>query len=197
MTRHTLTQLTQTALSTAVVSILSQIALLTPTGVPVTLQTFAAAFAGYLLLPRLAVCSIALYLCLGAVGVPVFAAFRGGLPHLFQLTGGFLWGLPALSFFCGIGGRTVSKKTEKDTSGALSITNVLITNTLRIVPGLFGLGICHILGILQYAWLSGQSFRACFLLVSAPYLLKDMISVAAASLLGRSVRARLTKADLI
>lgn len=196
MTKHSHSHLTQVALSAAAVCILSQIALLTPTGVPVTLQTFAAAFLGYLLLARLATCSIALYLCLGAVGMPVFAGFRGGLPHLFQLTGGFLWGLLALSFFCGMGGKAGIKKAGTDRSGLPSMANALLTNILRIVPGLFGLGLCHLLGILQYSWLSGQSLRTGFFLVSAPYLLKDIVSVAAASVLGRLARARLTKAGL-
>ena len=36
--------------------------------------------------------SVALYLLLGLVGLPVFAGFRGGAAALLDPTGGFLWG---------------------------------------------------------------------------------------------------------
>ena len=67
-----------------------------PGPVPFTLQTFAV-FAALLLLggPRGTV-AVVVYLLLGAVGLPVFAGFRGGLAALLGATGGYILGFLAL-----------------------------------------------------------------------------------------------------
>ena len=63
-----------TALSACLICVCSWLAV--PIGgVPMTLQTFGVAFCGYLLGVRLGVCATAVYLALGAVGLPVFAGF--------------------------------------------------------------------------------------------------------------------------
>ena len=63
-----------------------------------TLQTFAALLALGLLGGKWGTVSIGIYLALGAVGLPVFSGFRGGLGMLFGATGGFLWGFLAAGF---------------------------------------------------------------------------------------------------
>ena len=57
-----------------------------------TLQTFGVFLALLLLGGKWGTVSILLYLLLGAVGIPVFSGFRGGMGHLMGVTGGFLWG---------------------------------------------------------------------------------------------------------
>lgn len=66
--------------------------------VPIVLQNFFVLLAGLLLPLRWAVASVALYLGLGAVGLPVFSAARGGLAHFVGPTGGYLVGfLPSVA----------------------------------------------------------------------------------------------------
>ena len=60
--------------------------------VAVTLQTFGVALALLLLGGKWGTVSILIYLLLGAVGLPVFSGFRGGIGALAGVTGGFLWG---------------------------------------------------------------------------------------------------------
>ena len=62
------------------------------TVVPFTLQTFAVFCALELLGGARGTVAVAVYLLLGAVGVPVFAGFTGGLGILFGTTGGYLLG---------------------------------------------------------------------------------------------------------
>ena len=57
-----------------------------------TLQTFGIFLALALLGGKWGTVSIGIYLLLGAVGLPVFSGFRGGLGHLIGVSGGFLWG---------------------------------------------------------------------------------------------------------
>ena len=61
-------------------------------GVPVTMQTLGLFLALGLLGGRLGTVSVAVYLLLGAVGLPVFSGFQGGFGILFSPNGGFLWG---------------------------------------------------------------------------------------------------------
>ena len=58
-----------------------------PTAVPFTLQTFAVVLGG-----RRGTMSVALYIILGAVGVPVFAGMTGGIGILTGTTGGYIVG---------------------------------------------------------------------------------------------------------
>jgi len=166
------------AMTTAIIAILSQIALPSPTGVPFTLQTFAVALVGYILLPKLSFYSILLYLLLGAVGLPVFTALRGGLPHLAGLTGGFLWGYLLYAPLCSLG---IKKSTG---SGFHKMCPAFL-------GGLAGLLICHVLGVFQYTWLTTNSLKTAFFLVSLPYLPKDVLSVAGAYMTAKAVRGRL------
>ena len=70
-------QIVLTGMMTAVLAVLSIVTIPLPTGVPVTLQTFAMAFCGYVLGWKLGGASSALYLILGAIGVPVYAGMSG------------------------------------------------------------------------------------------------------------------------
>ena len=63
-----------------------------PTAVPFTLQTFGVFVAVGVLGGRLGTLAVAVYLLLGAVGLPVFAGFTGGIGILLGSTGGYLLG---------------------------------------------------------------------------------------------------------
>ena len=145
----------------AVISVLSILSIPMPSGVPVTLQTFAVALGGYVLGAKRGTAATVVYLLLGAVGAPVFAGMVGGLSCFVGYTGGFLWGFLFLALLCGVGIRR---------------RNAL----LRLVCGMAGLLLCHFLGALQFSLVAGTSFGEGFLLASAPYLFKDVISVAGA-----------------
>ncbi|MFP4565732.1 MAG: biotin transporter BioY [Spirochaetaceae bacterium] len=101
--------------------------------VPIVLQNFFVLLAGLLLRLRGAVASVALYLALGAVGLPVFSAARGGVAHFAGPTGGYLAGfLPAVAV-CALlsGGDTVGRggagrgRIARDAGAATAATAVV------------------------------------------------------------------------
>lgn len=155
--------ITFAALFTAITAALSQAAIPTPFGVPLTLQTFAVALCGYVLGIKWGLASIITYILLGMFGVPVFSGFKGGAQVLFGATGGFIFGFLFLAAFCGA-------------------AEIIKNKYLKILPGFAGLAVCHLLGTVQYALIYKMEFIPAFLLVSAPYLLKDAISVVLAFL---------------
>ena len=69
--------------------------------VPITLQVFFVFLAGVLLGPRLGALSQIVYLVLGLIGLPIFAA-GGGPGYLFHPTFGFLLGFVAASYVIGL-----------------------------------------------------------------------------------------------
>ena len=83
-------ELCYTALGAALMTVCAWISI--PATVPFTLQTFAVFLVTGLLGLKCGTLSVAVYLLLGAVGVPVFSGFRGGLGSLLGVTGGYLIG---------------------------------------------------------------------------------------------------------
>ena len=63
-----------------------------PTAIPFTLQTFAVFLAAALLGGRRGTLAVVVYVLLGAVGVPVFAGFTGGVGIILNNTGGYIIG---------------------------------------------------------------------------------------------------------
>lgn len=162
----------------AVLAILSQISIPMPSGVPVTLQTFAVALTGVVLAWKFGTISTLIYILLGAVGVPVFSGLSGGMQVLVNYTGGFIWGFIVMTLLCGIGIRMKNK-------------------ILGMALGFVGLAVCHLFGVLQFMAVMDMGFVQSFLLASAPYLIKDVISVVLAYIVGAQIRMRLIKAGLL
>lgn len=63
-----------------------------PTTIPFTMQTFAIFFSVLVLGGRRGTLAIVIYILLGAVGIPVFAEFTGGIGIIMGPTGGYFTG---------------------------------------------------------------------------------------------------------
>ena len=90
MKNSKLTQTIFIGLFAALIAVCSQIQI--PGAVPFTLQTFAVFLAGGLLGGKRGTISVFVYILLGAVGLPVFAGFKGGFGALIGTTGGYIIG---------------------------------------------------------------------------------------------------------
>ena len=165
-------QIVLTGMMTAVLAVLSIVTIPLPTGVPVTLQTFAMAFCGYVLGWKLGGASSALYLILGAIGV------SGGFGALLGPAGGFIFGFIPMAMLCGAG-------IKKGFPGK------------PFVLGIAGLAVCHAAGVVQFSIVTGNTIPASFLAVSVPYIVKDVISVVVAEILGAAVRKALSAAHVM
>ncbi|WP_250278104.1 biotin transporter BioY [[Clostridium] colinum] len=161
--------ITYIALFSAIISILSVISIPTPWGVPFTLQTFSISLAGFVLGKKYGTLSTILYLILGAIGFPVFSGLTGGVSTFVSVTGGFLFGFIFLAFFCGF-------------------------NT--IFYSIIGLLICHLLGAIQFSFLTKNSFLVSLTIVSLPYLIKDLLSIFLSYFLSKKIKNILYKNNL-
>lgn len=142
------------ALFVAVICILAQVSI--PVSlVPITFQILAIALCGYMQGVKKSIITVLVYLSLGVVGVPVFAGFKGGFYVLLSYTGGFLWGFIPLVLLCAV---AKNKKTG-------------------IFFGIIGVLICHLVGVIQYSFVSNSSIWQAFIVASFPFVLKDIILV--------------------
>lgn len=69
--------------------------------VPMTLQTLVVSMIGLAYGSRLGAATVLAYLAEGAMGLPVFANFSGGIAPLMGPTAGFLWGFVAMAWLTG------------------------------------------------------------------------------------------------
>ncbi len=136
-------------------------------GVNLTLQSFSL-FLSLLLLGGKGGCAaICVYLCLGAVGLPVFSGFQGGIGVLAGPSGGFLWGFLLLGLVYWL------------LTGAFG-------EKLRL-PALFlGQGLCYVCGAAWFAW--GFGGENAVVLTVLPFLLPDWVKLTLAHLLSKRLK---------
>lgn len=151
-----------TALMTCLLIICSFITV--PFAVPFTLQTFAVFAALLFLGGKRGLISVALYIAMGALGLPVFSGFRGGIGHLAGPTGGYIFGflLTALIYL-------IFEKKVKS----------LKMKALLLLVGLF---LCYGAGTAWFVFFggSGRDVWSVIALCVLPYIIPDLIKMALA-----------------
>ena len=156
------------ALFTALIIIGGYISIPIPVGpVPIVLADFFVMVTGLFLGFKYGLISTALYLALGALGLPVFAGGSAGLAVLVGPTGGFLFGYLLMAAAVGF----ITSKNKPS----------IVTNLIALVIG----------NILLYAigvpWLKFQmniSWAAALAAGFTPFIIGLVIKIAAASALG-------------
>ena len=159
---------------TSILIIMAQITIPMPLGVPMTMQTFAVMLAGILLGSRKGTISVSLYILLGAIGLPVFSNFRGGLQCLISPTGGFLWTFPLLAWLTGIGVRYWPRRKS------LFILALLTGNLINL---LFGTAF--------FAFLQKVSFSAAAVTCLYPFIPATFFKIILVLVAGLNIRKRL------
>ena len=170
----TTTDITYIALGAVLIAICSWISI--PSAVPFTLQTFAVACVLGLLGGKRGTVSIIVYILLGAVGVPVFAGFSGGLGSLLGTTGGYIIGF----VFMGL---------------LYWLSEVLIGNSLPVkaVSMLLGLIVCYAFGTAWFMFVYAKNSGAIGLGTALswcviPFIIPDLVKLALAVILSDRVR---------
>ena len=171
-------ELTLIGILTATTAVLAQIAIPLPfTTMPFSLGMIAVYMTGILLKPKHAVLTQLCYLLLGAVGVPVFGNFRGGIPALFGSTGGYLMVYPLMAFIVAyaLNSRT-SREAEKSVSGESAKSRIRLA-----VKAAVSICIAHtILYLGGTAWLSvitGMTFDKAMVMAVYPFIPFDIVKI--------------------
>lgn len=166
----------------AILAVISQISIPMPTGVPITIQVFGIALIGVTFGWRLGLFGTLAYILLGAVGLPIFANFRGGFSVLVEFTGGYIWTWPLMAILCGLRIKSDLKKIE--------LVSIFLFSLL-------GLAVNEVIGALQWAALAGdKSIQGVFIYAMTAFIPKDIILTVLAVILGIQMRQTLNRAGL-
>ena len=158
MTKNTTYRLALTAIASAMLAILAQISI--PIGpVPFTLQTLAIGWIATVLKPREATLSVALYLLLGAIGLPVFAGGAAGFQALVGPTAGFLWTFLIYAWV-----------TSSLTDMTSSYLRIFLANLLGIAIVLSG-------GAIYFKFFMSVSWTQSFTLTVTPFILTGILKI--------------------
>ncbi|PKQ16308.1 MAG: BioY family transporter [Actinobacteria bacterium HGW-Actinobacteria-7] len=143
--------------------------------VPITLQVFFVVLAALLLAPEWAFGSMAVYLGLGAIGVPVFSGGHGGIGVLAGPTGGYLYGFIAAAGL----GSSVRVLLSGTRMNALIVDAVSATVVILVI---YTVGAAHLAMVL------GLSAPKAIAAGVAPFIVPDGLKAAAAVIVAAAVR---------
>lgn len=142
-----------------------------PATVPFTLQIFGVFFTLEYLGGRRGAIAVWLYLLFGAVGLPVFAGFRGGFGVLLSATGGFImaFAVVALLYFV--------------------LSFFALPKWAHYLVAALSLAVIYAGGSAWFVYMMGGTFVHALLVCVVPFILPDVIKIVLAFLLS----ARLQK----
>ena len=161
----------------AIIAACSLISIPTFIGVPMTLQTFAIPLAGVVLGVKKGMLATVVYILLGAVGVPIFANFTGGIGVIFGRTGGFILSFPLMALAAGIGAL----------KGKIWLTTWLVVGAV----------VNYFCGLLMFSYITSIGWAAAFPLVVVPFLPADALKIVMVVVLGPIIKYALVKNGLL
>ena len=172
-------QMAVTALMAAVMCVLGPLTV--PIGaVPISLANFVICLTAWLLGPKFGTLSVAVYLCIGLIGVQVFSGYGAGLAKLAGPTGGYLVGYLLLAL---IGGLFIEK-----------------SNGTPVVSGIglvLGDAACYVLGtawfVFQMQCELGYALSVCVY----PFIALDLAKIVVSCVVGALLRKRLEQAGVL
>lgn len=136
--------------------------------VPITLQSFAVCAVAGLLGWKWGLVSLSVYVLLGALGLPVFSGFGGGLGVLLGASGGYILGFFATVIIVGLSSNKFGKR--------------LITITISMA---FGMVACYVIGTLWFVfgYAPETNLASAILTCVVPFIIPDIIKILVAALL--------------
>ncbi|MDO4608618.1 MAG: biotin transporter BioY [Clostridia bacterium] len=168
MRKDGIKRLSLCAIFTAFIAASAWVSIPTPLGINLTMQLFGVCLAAFCLGVKAALASVAAYIAIGAVGLPVFSSFSGGAGVLFGASGGFLWGFLAAAALCGLAAKVKNR-------------------AVKILLCVSSVAVCHLIGVIQYCLVSGVGLWAAIISASLPFLIKDFIIVFLAALTAKKL----------
>lgn len=173
------------AVFTVLITICSWISI--PTAIPFTLQTFAVFLAVEVLGGRRGTLAVTLYVLLGAIGVPVFAEFTGGLGIILRNTGGYIIGFILSALVMWLMESIFIKK--------LHVKHVFFVQAVSMVLGLLA---CYAAGTAWFMFVYMKDAGPVGLTTVLgwciiPFIIPDAVKIALALILGNILRKPLGK----
>ena len=168
------------ALFAALTAALSQLSIPLPSLVPINLATLSVFLAGGVLGAKLGLLSQAVYILLGAVGLPVFSNFNGGIHVLVGPTGGYIWCYAAAAWLVGL--------LSYRLAGRRGYWGLLVLSMVA------GLAVCYTLGTIWFIVVTKSSLWAALWACVFPFLPGDALKIILAATLVPQLHKALRRA---
>ncbi len=144
--------------------------------IPLTLQTLGVALTGLCLGPWRGFAAMALYVAVGAAGLPVFSGGASGLGVLIGPTGGYLLSFPLAALVSGFVARGAVRRGLGPVTPVLMMGGLLLARYLVIMP----IAVSHLSRVLGVTWREA-------LFVDMPFWVTDLIKSVIAVVLAMAV----------
>ncbi|MBS5548786.1 biotin transporter BioY [Pseudoflavonifractor sp. An184] len=170
-------RMAMTALMAAVTCVLAPMAI--PIGpVPISFTNLAIYLSLYLLGWKRGTVSYLVYVLIGAVGVPVFSGFTGGLGKLAGATGGYIVGFIPMAVIAGL------------------VIDQYRNRGLQLAGMIVGTAVCYAFGTAWFCFVMDSTPMAALSLCVIPFIPGDLVKMLLAMWVGPMIRRRLVQAGL-
>ena len=160
--------------------------------VPLSLSPLAIFFTLFALKPRDAFIAICGYVALGAIGLPVFTGFRGGIGALFGPTGGFIMGFVVGACIVLPLSHLLSKRAAFASDQRATFLGGQVKRGFLLRSLIVGVCFAAIYYVFGWLWLMrvGQlTAEAAFVAAVAPFVVPDLLKMLLAVFLAQAVGA--------
>ncbi len=172
-------QMAVTALMAAVMCVLGPLSV--PIGaVPISLTNLVICLTVWLLGPKFGTLSVAIYLALGAVGIPVFSGYGAGLAKLAGPTGGYLIGFLPMAL---IGGLFIEKSKGNPIVSGIGLV--------------LGIAVSYAFGTAWFVIQMQCELSYAMAVCVYPFIAFDLAKVVISCVVGALLRKRLTQAGVL
>ena len=170
------------AMCAAITCILAPLSIPMAGGVPISLATFAVMLAGVLLGGSLGAISQLIYVLLGAVGLPVFAGWTGGLGNVLGMTGGYIIGYIPCAWLTGLIYKKFGSKAKRSVK--------ILSMVLGMIAGTIAL---YVIGTAWFMFVTGMNLNASLAACVIPFIPGDFIKIAAVVLISLHMEPAIRK----
>lgn len=139
--------------------------------VPFTLQTLGLYIIALSVKPRYALYVSGCYILMGAIGLPVFAGFTGGIGSFVNYNGGYIVGFPILCVLASWIGYN---------KGIL----------YQIIGCVVGTGVCYIIGTAWFMYIMKMDLISSLAMCVIPFLFADALKIAVAMILSSKIKLK-------
>ena len=117
--------------------------------------------------------AVLVYVLLGAVGVPVFAGFSGGIGALLGNAGGYIIGFIVMAVIAGL----VIDNCHKP--------------WIQLIGMIVGTIVCYLFGTIWFCIVADYTFKAALAVCVIPFIPADLIKMIIAMIIGPMIKKRI------
>ncbi len=150
--------------------------------VPISMSLFGVILASCILGTKRGTVAVGVYVLLGAVGLPVFSGFKGGVGVILGPTGGYIWSYLLTALIIGVLTRSLAS------SKGMAIAQM-------VGAGLCGVAVCYFFGTLQFSIVADKTFVQSMSVCVLPFIPFDIAKCVIGASIAYAVRTALGTAD--